>query len=74
MYNFRPVQCRTYPFWTGILADESSWKSEAKHCPGILTEVNPSANTHVPFEKVSANLDEYSKNKPLRFNFTEFET
>ena len=27
-YNARPVQCRTYPFWTKILESKSSWEAE----------------------------------------------
>ena len=74
VYNSRPVQCRTYPFWTGILDNETSWKDEARHCPGICTEVDSASNSHVPFEKISAILDEYRKNEPLRFNLTEFDS
>ncbi|MEW6549171.1 MAG: YkgJ family cysteine cluster protein [Spirochaetota bacterium] len=34
-YEARPVQCRTYPFWEEIVSSETSWREEAKHCPGI---------------------------------------
>ena len=34
-YEARPVQCSTYPFWTAVLKDETSWKNESCHCPGI---------------------------------------
>lgn len=35
IYQGRPVQCRTYPFWKGIMEDRKSWDEEAKSCPGI---------------------------------------
>jgi Fe-S-cluster containining protein len=35
VYSARPLQCRSYPFWSANLADEVSWKSEATRCPGI---------------------------------------
>jgi len=30
IYNARPVQCRTYPFWPSILVDEESWNDECR--------------------------------------------
>mmetsp|Transcript_13762 Transcript_13762/g.20857 ORF Transcript_13762/g.20857 Transcript_13762/m.20857 type:complete len:192 (-) Transcript_13762:630-1205(-) len=38
VYNTRPVQCRTYPFWHSVTKDEASWLSAAKECEGILLE------------------------------------
>lgn len=35
VYEARPLQCRTYPFWGRILASPTTWKNEAEHCPGI---------------------------------------
>ena len=35
IYNARPLQCRTYPFWKGIADSPESWKGEMKSCPGI---------------------------------------
>ena len=34
-YPARPVQCRTYPFWSGILDTPADWEREGKSCPGI---------------------------------------
>ena len=28
IYDARPVQCRTYPFWPSLLEDEEAWKDE----------------------------------------------
>ena len=35
VYEARPKQCRTYPFWPELLADETSWEWEGIKCPGI---------------------------------------
>jgi uncharacterized protein len=35
VYEDRPVQCSTYPFWASILDSKASWREEALSCPGI---------------------------------------
>jgi len=35
VYEARPEQCRTYPFWPQILRDKLSWEWESLKCPGI---------------------------------------
>ena len=35
VYQYRPVQCATYPFWSHILESPHSWKEEGNFCPGI---------------------------------------
>jgi len=35
VYDGRPKQCRTYPFWMSVMEDEDSWDRESKSCPGI---------------------------------------
>ncbi len=35
VYEDRPRQCRTYPFWAGIVHSEDNWLAEGKACPGI---------------------------------------
>ncbi len=35
VYEVRPLQCRTFPFWDSILSSEESWKRAASSCPGI---------------------------------------
>jgi Fe-S-cluster containining protein len=34
VYQARPVQCRTWPFWTSNLEDPKAWAHTARHCPG----------------------------------------
>lgn len=35
VYSARPVQCRTYPFWPGVLDAPEDWEREGRSCPGI---------------------------------------
>jgi uncharacterized protein len=35
VYEDRPVQCSTYPFWDSILESRRRWNDEAASCPGI---------------------------------------
>ncbi|MBN2579238.1 MAG: YkgJ family cysteine cluster protein [Pirellulales bacterium] len=34
VYEARPLQCRTFPFWTSNLRSEKAWKELSAHCPG----------------------------------------
>jgi len=35
VYEVRPRQCRTYPFWPELMQSSSAWHAEAKRCEGI---------------------------------------
>ena len=35
MYDVRPLQCRTWPFWDGLLASRESWDAAGQRCHGI---------------------------------------
>ena len=35
VYEVRPQQCRTYPFWPEFLSSRQAWDWEAIKCPGI---------------------------------------
>jgi Fe-S-cluster containining protein len=35
VYQSRPLQCRTFPFWESILCSAKAWESAAGSCPGI---------------------------------------
>jgi Fe-S-cluster containining protein len=43
VYEARPLQCRTYPFWPAILSSPEEWENEAKECPGINSGKHHSA-------------------------------
>lgn len=35
LYDVRPTQCRTFPFWPQNIATPEAWKETARHCEGI---------------------------------------
>jgi Fe-S-cluster containining protein len=35
VYEDRPRQCRTWPFWRANVYSPGHWKREAKRCPGM---------------------------------------
>ena len=35
VYQVRPSQCRTWPFWPSNLADPDSWSAAAHRCRGV---------------------------------------
>jgi len=35
VYEGRPEQCRTYPFWSSIVEDKAAWEAEMTSCPGM---------------------------------------
>ena len=35
IYEARPHQCSTYPFWRGLGDDKDAWEEEKKNCPGL---------------------------------------
>ena len=49
-YEARPVQCRTWPFWSSNVESEKEWRLTARTCPGINT------GTHHPLPVIQAAL------------------
>jgi len=37
VYDSRPFQCVSFPFWENIVASSQSWEMAASGCPGINT-------------------------------------
>jgi Fe-S-cluster containining protein len=35
VYEHRPLQCQTFPFWPTNLLDEQAWQEAGRSCPGI---------------------------------------
>ena len=35
VYDDRPLQCSTYPFWSSLVESSAAWKRESSDCPGI---------------------------------------
>lgn len=63
-YEARPIQCKTYPFWSFIIKDKQSWFEESKSCPGINN-----GQVH-PIEEILFAEELYSGNVPL--SYTDF--
>jgi Fe-S-cluster containining protein len=51
VYQARPKQCRTYPWWRENLNTPESWKIAAQTCEGINDEASI-----VPFEEIEKQL------------------
>lgn len=59
-YEARPVQCRTYPFWTKVLESRETWDEEGKSCPGINSGENH------PQEEIETELSKYQARNPIK--------
>ncbi len=59
VYDARPVQCRTYPFWPGVVDSRADWTREGRHCPGIGR--GPVRNRG----EIEEALWEYRRNSPI---------
>lgn len=35
IYEYRPVQCSTFPFWDSLLDSKENWEDAGNDCPGI---------------------------------------
>ena len=35
VYQYRPLQCRTFPFWQSMVSSRGAWAAAARDCPGI---------------------------------------
>jgi uncharacterized protein len=35
IYEVRPLQCRTWPFWDGLLQSPEDWMRAGRRCPGM---------------------------------------
>ena len=46
VYDVRPLQCRTWPFWDGLLSSPDAWESATDRCPGI------NRGKHYPLEQI----------------------
>jgi len=52
IYAFRPLQCRTWPFWPENLSSKRSWKISGKRCHGMGR-----GNRHFTFKQIQALRD-----------------
>jgi uncharacterized protein len=35
VYEARPLQCRSFPFWSGCVSSLEEWEHHGRECPGI---------------------------------------
>lgn len=35
VYDYRPLQCRSFPFWDSIMCSPQAWKRMSGECPGM---------------------------------------
>lgn len=66
VYEARPAQCRTYPFWPFVVESRESWEEEAADCPGINK-----GEVHTK-EEIEENLKEYLKEERIRRECVEW--
>lgn len=61
LYQVRPLQCRTWPFWKENLVTESAWERAAKGCPGMNRD-----GRHFDLEEIARLRDtqEWPENPP----------
>ncbi|NLK45138.1 MAG: YkgJ family cysteine cluster protein [Treponema sp.] len=60
VYNARPLQCSSYPFWDFLLKDKKSWDNAAKTCPGMNNGEFHS------YEEINKTVKAYRQNIPLK--------
>ena len=48
IYPVRPLQCRTWPFWSGVVRTAGSWAETARKCPGM------NEGKHYDFEQIES--------------------
>ena len=64
VYEYRPIQCKSYPFWPSSLASQRAWNETASLCPGI----NKGGEIHSA-EKINAWLEMQKAEKPMEQGF-----
>ncbi len=37
VYEARPLQCRSFPFWSALVTSRQEWENQAVQCPGMGT-------------------------------------
>lgn len=64
-YEWRPLQCSSFPFWASLLADKDWWDAQAEHCPGMNSGKWHSADEIVKL------LKKKSSEPPIRERYQE---
>jgi len=45
VYNARPLQCSTFPFWSSIVSSKKAWEIASSGCPGMNSGILHSEKT-----------------------------
>ncbi|MEZ6143486.1 MAG: YkgJ family cysteine cluster protein [Zavarzinella sp.] len=53
VYEVRPVQCRTWPFWETNLKTPARWQEVAENCPGC------NVGDIIPVEEITQRLNQF---------------
>ncbi len=56
IYEARPVQCRTYPYWPFLLESKKSWLEESNRCKGINKKSNMTTDQKFSMYKLEKNV------------------
>ena len=59
IYEIRPMQCRTFPWWPQNLKSKEDWKEAARFCEGIQIDAPV-----VPFDTIEEQLNIQEKITP----------
>ena len=51
IYEDRPAQCRTWPFWPENLESHRTWRTVARNCPGVANGMSGDGNFY-PIEQI----------------------
>ncbi|MCB1149115.1 MAG: YkgJ family cysteine cluster protein [Chlamydiia bacterium] len=52
VYEARPLQCRTYPWWAANLKSKEAWQRAAKECEGIRLEAPKVSKETIEIERL----------------------
>lgn len=55
VYPVRPVQCRTWPFWSGNVSSPEAWAETGQGCPGV------GRGQIVPLEVIQTRIEQRSE-------------
>ncbi len=59
IYQQRPTQCRTYPWWPYQIESREAWDNAAQYCEGIRSDA-----PLVPIEEIERQLQLYQERHP----------
>ncbi len=58
LYNARPHQCRTWPFWPENMVSPQAWEDAARRCPGMANSLKGQGKFY-PIEDIRITRDSH---------------